>query len=320
MLYNKFMKTTIFTGVSYAKTLVCLTLMAVLLLMFSCSRSNSPVAFGGGDARQMSVSYDAGPAATSAPRMMSLRAESQSFEMEVMEDSLSASDAETIAERKLVRRAFIRIRVENLDTADAFVTTLIGRFDAYAASTSIEENNRHYSLRVPSYHYDTFLAEMNGMGRLLNRHESTEDVTLRYLDLEGRVASKRQLLQTFQSYLGRANNIEEILAVEARIADLLFDIENTETQLRHLANRVDYATIDLSLLGPAALTPAQSVTFGERIKQIFNGFGSFLSTIAVIIVGFLVYGIPILLLLCLLYWLLFGKIGLMKKFWNFIRK
>jgi uncharacterized coiled-coil protein SlyX len=161
---------------------------------------------------------------------------------------------------------------------------------------------------------------MNGMGRLLNRHESTEDVTLRYFDLERRLATKRALLRTFQSYLGRANNIEEILAVEARIAELQFDIENTEMQLRHLANRVDYATIDLALLGPAAITPILNITLGERIKQLFNNFGNFLSTVAIIIVGFIIYGIPSLIIVGLLFWLLFGKIGLARKLWGIVRK
>jgi hypothetical protein len=171
-------------------------------------------------------------------------------------------------------------------------------------------------LRVPSQYYDIFLSETGGIGRLLNRYESTEDVTLRYYDLEGRLATKKELLKTFQDYLGRARNIEEILSVEARIAELQYDIEGTGIQLRNLANQVDYSIIELSIHGPAEVSPYQELTLGERIKKLFNSFGSFLATAAVGIIGVIVYGIPILLLLALLYWLLFGKIGLLKKFFN----
>jgi hypothetical protein len=157
------------------------------------------------------------------------------------------------------------------------------------------------------------------MGRLINRYESTEDVTLRYYDLEGRLATKKELLRTFQSYLGKAKTIEEILSVEARLSELQYDIEGTGIQLRNLANRVDYATVDLSLLGPVISSPNRGLTFGERIKQLFGGFGGFLSTVAMVLLGIVIYGIPILLLLGLLYLLLFGKIGLAKKLWRLIK-
>lgn len=222
-------------------------------------------------------------------------------------------------ERKLIKRAFVEIRVENLDAADSSIAKLMNEYNAYAASTRAEENSRFYSLRVPAAQYDFFLAEMNGIGRLIRRSENTEDVTLRYYDLEGRLEMKRELLRTFQSYLTRARNIEEILSVETRIAGLQNDIDRTGSQLRFLANSVDYATIDLSLFGPVAASQIQSITLGERIKQLFGNFGAFLSTVAVVIVGALIYGIPLLALLVLLFWVLFGRIGLIRKLWGLVK-
>ena len=238
-------------------------------------------------------------------------------ESESVGDSMSA-DLSNV-ERKLVKTASIRIRVENLGAADVFVTDLMGKYDAYSASTNIEENSHYYVLRVPSRVYDIFLDEMNGMGRLIRRSESTEDVTLRYYDLEGRLETKKELLRTFQSYLRRASNIEEILKVESQISELQYDIEGTGMQLRNLANRVDYATVELNLLGPAAAVSNQSVTFGEQIRQLFGNFGGFLSSVAVVLVGIVIYGIPVLLLLVFFFWLFFGRIGLMKKLWQVIK-
>ena len=238
-------------------------------------------------------------------------------EQESAGDSMSA-DLDNV-ERKLVKSANIRIRVENLNVAEAFVAELMEKYNSYAASTNVQENAYHYSMRVPSQAYDVFLAEMNGMGRLISRTERTEDVTLRYYDLEGRLETKKELLRTFQSYLRRAGNIEEILAVEARISELQYDIEGTGKQLRDLANRIDYAVIDLTILGPAAASSNRSVTFGERIGQMFGGFGRFLSSTVMVIIGIVIYGIPILLLLALFFWLFFGKIGLMKKLWLIVK-
>jgi hypothetical protein len=221
-------------------------------------------------------------------------------------------------ERKLEKRANVRIRADNLEATDASVTALMQKYGAYAASTEIQESSRYYSIRVPSTEYDAFLAGTDGLGRLMFRSESTEDLTLRYYDLEGRLATKRELLRTYQSYLGRARNIEEILSVEQRLADLQNEIDWTGKELRNLANRVDYATIDLSILGPVASMQYRGPTLFEKIKELFGSFGGFLSTVVVILIGIVIYGIPILLLLALLFLLFFGRIGLLKKLWKLI--
>jgi len=298
-----------------------LLLFATFLLTFGCSRSiEGGLASGNSKyaqvSRTMGLAYD-----MEMPEEASMTFGDASNIYEKLREEEAASEAANLneVERKLVKSADVRIRVENLETADASISSLMEKYEAYAASTNITENSYYYSLRVPSKVYDLFLAEMNGMGRMIHRSENTEDVTLRFYDLEGRLETKKELLRTFQSYLRRANNIDEILKVEARISELQYDIEGTGQQLRYLANRVDYATIELTLLGPAATASNRSVTFGERIGQMFGGFGGFLSSVAIIIVGIVIYGIPILLLVVFFVWLLFGRIGLIKKLWQLVK-
>jgi len=292
------------------KIVIILTMLVPLLFTFGCGKApekNYAMATSAGITLQREALYDSENSSQQFGRMRS---------GETSDSSLSAGVPEL--ERKLVKSANLSIRVDNLEKADASVSVMLEQFKGYAASTNISENSRYYSLRIPAPQYDTFLTEVNGMGRLINRYENTEDVTLRYYDLEGRLETRRELLRTYQSYLRRANNMEEILSVEARIADLQHDIENTGTQLRHLSNKVDYASIDLQLLGPVAVTKNKSETLGERIKQLFGGFGGFLSTAAVILLGIVVYGIPSLAIAILLFWLLFGRIGLLKKLWRLV--
>jgi hypothetical protein len=217
------------------------------------------------------------------------------------------------AARKLVYRASISIRVQNPEKADEAVSALMERYGAYASSVNIWENSRRYTIRVPAASYTALLSALDGMGRLLHRSESAEDVTLRYYDLEGRLATKRELLKTYQSYLGRAKNIEEILAVEAKIAELEDDIDGTGKELRSLAGLVDYATVDLDIQGPENTASYAAPTLGERTAGLFGAFGGFLSTVLMILLGIVVYGAPSLLILALLFWLLFGRIGVIKR-------
>ena len=214
-------------------------------------------------------------------------------------------------QRKLVKRANIRVRVEDLAAADASIKSLMEKFGAYAASTEIEENSRNYSIRVPAPDYDAFLAAMEGMGRILRRAENTEDVTLRYYDLESRLATKQELLKTFQAYLSKAKNIEEILSVETRIAELQNEIDFTGNDFRALANTIDYATVDLDIFGPMSIR--REATLAERAGELLGGFGSFISTAALVLMGIIIYGIPVLLLAVFMFWLLLGRVGLLKK-------
>jgi Tfp pilus assembly protein PilN len=218
--------------------------------------------------------------------------------------------------RKLVKQAELSIRTEDLQAVEKRLADLMQKYGAWSSSTRLWENSSFYTLRVPSSAYDVMLADLIGIGKLLRRSESAEDVTLKYYDLEGRLATKQELLKTFQSYLGKAGSIEEIMTVEQKIAELQQDIEWTGTQLRNLAHLVDYSTIELEIMGPASASSYPAPTLGERLGELFGSFGETASGALVVLVGILIYGVPALLILIVLFWIFFGKIGLFKKLWR----
>jgi len=221
--------------------------------------------------------------------------------------------------RKLVKRAELRLRVEDPEATEKPLTNLMEKYGAWSASTGIYDNTRNYSIRVPSLSYDIMLAELAGLGKMLRRTENAEDVTLRYYDLESRLATKRELLKTYQGYLTKANNIDEIMTVEGRIAELQLEIDQTGTQFRHLANLVDYSTINLEISGPLSSSSYSEPSLGEKLKDLFSSFGDVASTVLVVLTGIIIYGIPGILILILLYWILFGRIGLLKKLWRLVK-
>jgi hypothetical protein len=218
--------------------------------------------------------------------------------------------------RKLVRRAELRIRAEDPGALEKPLDELMQKYGAWASSTSIRENSRDYSLRVPYDSYDAMLEDLIGLGKLLHRSESAEDVTLNYYDLEGRLATKKELLTTYQGYLGKAKNIEEIMTVEQKIAELQQDIDWTGTQLRNLAHLVDYATIEFEVSGPTAASPYAAPTLKERFGGLLRPFGEIASGVLVALTGVIIYGVPGLLVLTALFWIFFGKIGLIRRLWR----
>ena len=219
--------------------------------------------------------------------------------------------------RKLVKRAELHLRVENLESTEKPLSLLMEKYGAWPASTGIYQNSRNYNIRVPSDSYDAMLAELAGFGRLLGRTENAEDVTLRYYDLESRLATKRELLRTYQSYLAKAQSIDDIMTVESRIADLQMEIDHTGTQFRNLVSQIDYSTIFLEIFGPISAASYSKPTLGEKMRELFGSFGDVVSSTTVVLTGIIIYGIPAILIVVVLFWIFFGRIGLLRKLWRF---
>ncbi|MDR2758957.1 MAG: DUF4349 domain-containing protein [Spirochaetaceae bacterium] len=278
-------------------------LLAAALILAACAK-------GAGASGYAPAAY-AGAAASKA-------ADSNGGSPERQTAGLAADSGEIPGEtvpltRKLVRNAGINLRVQDPEAADGPLEAAMEKYGAYASSKRIFENSRHYTIRVPSASFEPFFAELSGMGKVLQQSESAEDVTIRFYDLEGRLATKRELLKTFQNYLEKAKDVDEIMTVEQRIAELQQEIDWTGTELRSLADLVDYSTIELTLAGPAA--SAAGPDLGDRLGNLLGNFGNFVSTALLVLLGVIVYGIPSILILAVLFWLLLGRVGLLKRLW-----
>ncbi|MDR2553236.1 MAG: DUF4349 domain-containing protein [Treponema sp.] len=220
--------------------------------------------------------------------------------------------------RKLVKRAEIAIEADQsfvggggeLAGVNQKLDELLKKYGAYSERTFSGETSIHCTIRVPQGFYESLLSETAVLGKLRSRNETAEDVTLKYYDLEGRLNTRKALLATFQGYLSRTQNIDDIMKVETRIADLQNEIDWLGTQLTQLAGLVDYAVIELSLYSPRH---SSSHTLRDRIGDLFAAFGDFASGGLVIILGIIIFGLPLILLCLVAFWLFFGRIGLLKK-------
>ncbi len=222
--------------------------------------------------------------------------------------------------RKLIRSAYLRLRVQSLATGERAAAAVAATLGGYVASTNVSEYSVSMTIRVPQATFDQAMASLEPVGKAMARNVSAEDVTLRYHDLEGEIASKRALADKFREYLRKATTIDDILAVEARLSEVLREIDRVTTEFKQLADLVDFATITIDLELPPQALPDSGNTFLDRLAQLFGEFGDFLGLLGTWIVGIVLFGVPIVALAALLFWLLFGKIGLLVKLYRLIAK
>jgi hypothetical protein len=106
------------------------------------------------------------------------------------------------------------------------------------------------------------------------------------------------------------------MTVEKRIAELQQEIDWYGAQLTSLSHLIDYATINLELMGLAAEYVYYKPPVKDRIAELFRSFADVASTALVVLVGIFIYGIPAFIVIMLLFWILFGRIGLLRRAWR----
>jgi sugar-specific transcriptional regulator TrmB len=125
-------------------------------------------------------------------------------------------------------------------------------------------------------------------------------------------------MRKYQQYIERAANIEEIMAVEKQIAELQHEIDKTGDEFTKLNNSIDFSTVRLTLKGPRNNDVYYIETIEEKVKSLFNRYNDYISTTISILIGLIIYGIPSLIIILLLYLALFGKIGILKRTWRLL--
>jgi len=286
-------------------------LVFVIALFAGCSRNESAFASLERSPKLMAEAQGA-PMAPEAPLMKESR---------VRQDSVEAAKpaSDITGQRKLIYTASLTVAVENVQTAAKALEAQLATYKAYTASQDWYEASVSYEIKVPVEHFTALLDTLGTAGKIRRKTVQARDVTEYYYDLENRLKNKRILVERYQTYLKNAKNVEELLQVERFLNDATTELESLEGNFRGLVKQIDYATISLTI--ESQITPTTGLpSLGEQIQNLFASFGNFLKTAVVVVIALAIYGVPLVLLLALLWLLLFGRIGLVKRLFSLVSK
>lgn len=218
-------------------------------------------------------------------------------------------------DRKLIKTGSISLEVEQLAATEEAVLAWCQSFGGYVASSFNHETNAAFTVRIPAVHFDAAMAAAGNLGRVRSRNVSTQDVSEQFYDLRTRLDTRKILRDRLQSYLAQAKDMEDLLHIERELNSTLTEIESMEGRMRRLSNQIDYSTITVD-----ASLPYRTTDQGFQWPSLDRNVRRFLSNVVDFFVGFvavvlyiIIFGIPILGLVALLYWLLLGRVGLLRK-------
>lgn len=201
-------------------------------------------------------------------------------------------------QRKLVRTVDMTIRTQRFDEAAAHVQALLAQSGGYVEYSyqQGEQSSRRLtlSMRVPSDQLDAFLTGMEGAGRVTDRSESTTDMTTQYQDNEARLQTLYAKRDRLNELLVKAENVADLIEVEAAIADTQYEIDRYETSQRSIDNQVDMSAVSVTLMEERpADTASADISLGERMRAALAASVEWLGGFAQDLAVFLVIVAPV---------------------------
>lgn len=185
-----------------------------------------------------------------------------------------------------------RSRVAGVAQQVVGIVESIGGSVSSERSSGGEEPSVDLVLGVPPERFREALAKIGKVATVISSESSTEDVTGRYADLEGRVATMRISVARLHGFLGEATDVNQIASLETELTRRESELESTQRQLDALAAQVDTSTLHVTVSTkavPVASTdgPPSPASALARGWAVFVGAGRWLLAAVAVSLPFL---------------------------------
>ena len=166
--------------------------------------------------------------------------------------------------RLIIKEAQMELLVENTNMAVNRVTDIGVGAGGYILSQRVWDDvqgHRHatMTLGVPVARFERVLQQLRRLGEVTNEEASGDDVTEEYVDLDSRLESLRTTHQRLLSFLEDAETVEEILALNERIAEVEAQLSQIQGRMNYLSDRAAFSTVTV-MLEPNIPSPTPTPT------------------------------------------------------------
>jgi len=221
-------------------------------------------------------------------------------------DTELSSETVTPQNQKLIRTVYMDAETEDMDTLLSQVDKRVAELNGYvegrevyngSAYNSKRYRNASLTIRIPAAQLSSFVDQVAEVSNITSNRETTEDVTLKYVAIESRIAALETEQARLLELLAKAENMNDLLTIESRLTDVRYELENITSQLRVYDNKVNYATIHLDVTEVVEYSEPEPdngwVRMGKGFIKSLKGLGNGLKEFFI----FLVISLPYLVLI-----------------------
>ena len=165
--------------------------------------------------------------------------------------------------------------------------------------TAPPEGSRTLSatLKVPADQLDHAMNEIKGLGQVESELLSGQEVSQQNMDLDARLSNARNTEQRLNALLHeRTGQMTDVLAVENEIDRVRGQIEHMEAEKKDLLNRVDFATLSVTVREAAkARIPPPPSSLEQLRSAAVDGYTTLADGAIAVAAFLLAYGPSLLL-------------------------
>jgi len=207
--------------------------------------------------------------------------------------SAEGQNVSQVTNRKLIKTVSMDVETEEFDSFINSLQTRITGLGGYVENSSTNGNSYYsnrgryanYTIRIPAEKLDELMGNVAELANVTWKNESIQDVTLQYVDAESHKIALQTEQERLLELMEKADTVEDLIAIESRLSEIRYYIQNYESTLRIYDNQVNYSTLSLNVTEVKKLTPQEERNVWERIR---DGFTENLENIAVGIQNFFI--------------------------------
>ena len=159
---------------------------------------------------------------------------------------------------------------------------LSGVYEALRAAGGHEQNSYIYNrtsgyrsaelyLRVPSDKRLEFIDSVSALGNVTSVRNTSRNITLNYIDTESRIEALRTEQSRLLELMQQADNMTDILAIEQRLTEVRYELQNYESVKNGYDYDVDYSTVTMYVTEVNREVVGNEQTLGGRLVKGFTG-------------------------------------------------
>ncbi|WP_394271410.1 DUF4349 domain-containing protein [Anaerococcus nagyae] len=162
------------------------------------------------------------------------------------------------------------------------LTKLVDDHKGYIESSNLnidtgrngDENIRNFgaSIKIPQEESNKFKNEIVKIGKIIYQSSYTNDLTSSYKDINIRLSSKEKELDKLNDLMKNAKNIDETMAIQARILEVEEEIDQIKSMIKDVDSKVTYDTFDININEVYDYNnyANNNPDFSSRIKEAFK--------------------------------------------------
>ncbi|WP_400241415.1 DUF4349 domain-containing protein [Niallia sp. JL1B1071] len=222
-------------------------------------------------------------------------------------------------DRMVIYNASLSLQVKNYHQVEATIQSKATELGGYVVESSIYDSGTEYIngtiiVKIPQSHFQSYIMEVEKHSiKVKEKSVTGNDVTEEFVDLESRLKAKEAVEKRLLTLMDQADKTEDLLKISNDLATVQEEKEQIFGRMNYLQNNVDYSTVTIQLeeelVKVDAIKDKESLNTWQKAKSQFvstiNGMISFLSGVAVFVIGLSPIIIPIVIVIVL--WIIYRK-------------